>query len=192
MLLTTPKATFIKASRRHLPAHPVALITWFLPYARHFLQLPDLGYNIFQRALVGPLGARFLRRARADDRRVFAWTVNEERWMEWCIRRNMPDPAGEQTQGAKLIDGVITDDPKLFLEVCERWEDEQEGRRVKEQSGVVGGLKGGLRVVMQLLFFHIFAPLFFLHRRFVAGKLDLLTGDDNPEEIAEGGKVKPS
>lgn len=174
------------------------LITWFLPYARHFLRLPGLGYNVFQRALVGPLGAHFLRRARADDRLVFAWTVNEERWMEWCLRRNADAATSEQQQqqqqGVKLIDGVITDDPKLFLEVCARWEDEQDGKVVRRasSSGVVGGLRGGLRVVMQLLVFHVIAPLFYFHRRFIAGKLDLLTGDDSIERVVDEAKVKAS
>ncbi len=40
------------------------------------------------------------------------WTVNEEQWMEWSIRKG--------------VDGVITDDPKLFLEVCQRWEEKSE------------------------------------------------------------------
>jgi phosphatidylglycerol phospholipase C len=172
------------------------LITWFLPYARHFLRLPSLGYNVFQRALVGPLGAHFLRRARADDRLVFAWTVNEERWMEWCLRRNVDEVSDQQRQqqGEKLIDGVITDDPKLFLEVCARWEDEQDGKvvRAARSSGVVGGLRGGLRVVMQLLVFQVIAPLFYFHRRFIAGKLDLLTGDDSIERVVDEAKVKAS
>jgi hypothetical protein len=34
--------------------------------------------------------------------------------MEWCIRKG--------------VDGVITDDPRLFREVCERWERGQERR----------------------------------------------------------------
>lgn len=33
------------------------------------------------------------------------WTVNERVWMKWSIR--------------KEVDGVITDDPKLFLEICD-------------------------------------------------------------------------
>ena len=36
------------------------------------------------------------------------WTVNEEPLMKWSISRQ--------------ADGVITDDPKRFLEVCDEWE----------------------------------------------------------------------
>lgn len=39
---------------------------------------------------------------------MFAWTVNEEDMMKWCIKNGM--------------DGVLTDDPTKFLEVCEDWE----------------------------------------------------------------------
>lgn len=61
---------------------------------------------------MGPLGQRFLHQAQAADRPVHAWTVNEIEMMRWCIDKG--------------LDGVITDDPKSFLEVCHDW---QEGRR---------------------------------------------------------------
>jgi phosphatidylglycerol phospholipase C len=82
-------------------------------YARQFLKIPNVSFNMFQKVLVGPLGAKLLRDARADDRAVFVWTVNEEEWMEWSIR--------------KAVDGVITDDPALFLDVCKRYEDGLDG-----------------------------------------------------------------
>jgi len=63
---------------------------------------------------VGPCGRLFRdavggKRAGGGDRRnLFVWTVNEEEWMEWSIRKG--------------VDGVVTDDPKKFLDVCRRWE----------------------------------------------------------------------
>lgn len=39
---------------------------------------------------------------------MYAWTVDDDEMMKWCI--------------SKSIDGVITDDPKRFLEVCDEWE----------------------------------------------------------------------
>jgi phosphatidylglycerol phospholipase C len=57
-------------------------------------------FSLFQPALVGPLGARFRRLARARGRRVFAWTVNDEAWMGWCVRKG--------------VDGVITDEVGRF------------------------------------------------------------------------------
>lgn len=53
-------------------------------------------------------GRRFIRDAKDEGRPVFAWTVNDEDMMRWCINNG--------------LDGVITDDPKKFLEVCEEWE----------------------------------------------------------------------
>lgn len=56
---------------------------------------------------MGWLGARFLRKAKKYDREVIGWTVNDEKRMRWCIR--------------KQLDGVITDDPKMFLDVCKNY-----------------------------------------------------------------------
>ena len=53
-------------------------------------------------------GARFIRDARAKGRPMYVWTVNEQAMMRWCIKHE--------------FDGVITDDPKRFLEVCDEWE----------------------------------------------------------------------
>lgn len=57
---------------------------------------------------MGPIGNKFLRDAKAARRPIFAWTVNEEAMMRWCIKHE--------------LDGVITDDPKRYLEVCDDWE----------------------------------------------------------------------
>ncbi|TKW56054.1 Phosphatidylglycerol phospholipase C [Colletotrichum tanaceti] len=101
---------YITHVRNILPAYPVALISWSPFYARGFLSRdePNLSFNMFQKSLVGPAGKLFIRDVRKAGRRLFVWTVNDEEWMEWSIR------AG--------ADGVITDDPELFLEVCRRWE----------------------------------------------------------------------
>jgi hypothetical protein len=70
---------------------------------------------MFQKVLVGPCGTRFIAAARRAGRNIFVWTVNEEEWMEWSIR--------------KELDGVISDDPKLYLEVCDRWRDDKDGQQ---------------------------------------------------------------
>lgn len=54
-----------------------------------------------------PWGRLFIRKAQCDGRPVYAWTVNEESKMRWDIREG--------------LDGVVTDDPKLFLEVRNSW-----------------------------------------------------------------------
>lgn len=60
---------------------------------------------MLQKAMVGPWGDQFLADCKAQNRPVFLWTVNEEQWMKWCI--------------SKGVDGVITDDPKKYLEVSD-------------------------------------------------------------------------
>jgi len=79
----------------------------FLPHAFKYLKLPDVDFNMLQPTLIGPCGKLFMHKARKLKRKLYVWTVNEEHWMEWSIR--------------KKVDGVITDDPKLFLEVCDRY-----------------------------------------------------------------------
>jgi len=65
---------------------------------------------MFQMLLVGPRGNALLRevKRKKSDRSVLLWTVNEESWMKWSIR--------------KEVDGVITDDPKKYLEVCKSYD----------------------------------------------------------------------
>jgi len=63
---------------------------------------------MLQATLVGPIGASFIAEAKKYDRQVFSWTVNEEVRMRWCIN--------------KELDGVITDNPEKFLEVCEDYQ----------------------------------------------------------------------
>jgi phosphatidylglycerol phospholipase C len=60
---------------------------------------------MFQMLIVGPRGSALLRemKEKSADRSILLWTVNEESWMKWSIRQG--------------VDGVITDDPKKYLEV---------------------------------------------------------------------------
>ncbi|KAF9882193.1 glycerophosphoryl diester phosphodiesterase [Colletotrichum karsti] len=99
---------YINHCATYVPSYPVALISWSPLYARKFLAQPSISFNMFQKSLVGPLGRAFIKKVRSEGRRLFVWTVNDEEWMEWSIR------AG--------VDGVITDEPEAFLEVCRRWE----------------------------------------------------------------------
>lgn len=78
------------------------------------MRIPNVAINMRQESLFGLGGPAFRERCQAEGRPLYAWTVNKKSWMEWCI-------------GAK-VDCVITDDPKLYLEVCER-------RNKEEQAG---------------------------------------------------------
>ena len=77
--------------------------------ARRFLSVSNISFNILQKSLMGPFGAKFLRDAKELKRLLYVWTVNEEDMMKWSIRKG--------------VDGVITDDPKKFLDVCDRWDE---------------------------------------------------------------------
>jgi hypothetical protein len=91
-----------------LPTFPVVLITFNVCYARKFLKVPGISFNIAQKILMGPLGYRFLDRARAANKLVFVWTVNDPKLMRWWIRKG--------------VDGVITDDPEEFKRIRDSWD----------------------------------------------------------------------
>lgn len=104
------------------------------------------------------------------DRPLYAWTVNHPRWMTWCIRQNVV-LRGEGSPGSAkaIIDGVVTDDPSLYLDVCRRYEDELHGEARRRASwGEAVGL------LVDLVKRHVAAKLFFWYRRHVEGKLDHL------------------
>ncbi|KAH9892409.1 PLC-like phosphodiesterase [Xylariomycetidae sp. FL2044] len=80
--------------------------------------------SMYRYALTLPLvGRRFRRDMRRRGVPVHAWTVNDEDCMEWCVREGLA--------------GVITDDPKKFLEVCA-------GRAGRVDGGGGGRGKEGL------------------------------------------------
>lgn len=84
------------------------------------------------------------------------------------------DEGGDDIQsGLKLIDGVITDDPKLFLEVCEKWEDELDGKRAPHNDRL--GLVQSMRSFVQQAMLRCFATGLYFHRRYVQRKFDLLS-----------------
>lgn len=97
-------AKYLPLCLKYLPGFPVVHIGFSTIYARHFFKIDNVGFNILFPMLVAPGGRKFIRDAKDKyHRQVVAWTVNEEDKMKWCIRKG--------------LDGVITDDPKLFNEV---------------------------------------------------------------------------
>lgn len=104
-------ARYLPMQTRYLPRYAVTLICIDLSYARQFLQVPRISFNVNQMVLMGPLGRGFLEEARAARRRVYVWTVNSPNLMRWSIRHG--------------VDGVITDEPGRFRSIGEEWEKEQ-------------------------------------------------------------------
>ncbi|KAK4449171.1 glycerophosphoryl diester phosphodiesterase [Podospora aff. communis PSN243] len=146
---------YLTLCRTLLPSFPIALIGFSPIYASKFLSQPDVNFNMLQKTLVGPIGSRFIKAVRKSGRSLFLWTVNDEEWMEWSIR--------------KEADGVITDDPKLFLEVCER-DSGEEGAEGKVLSRRGKGRRA-LRVVKLYLGAFCLQVVAFVLMAFFAGRL---------------------
>lgn len=79
-----------------------------------------MNFNMFVYSLVGAYGTKFLRAARDAGRSVFVWTVNDDDWMRWSIRKG--------------VDGVITDNPERFLEICEEWPDDEDEKAAERRQ----------------------------------------------------------
>lgn len=94
-----------------------------IPYARQFLKVPNVSFNLHHKIMAGPGGSRFLRDAKAAKRSILLWTVNEVSWMKWSI--------------GKEVDGVITDDPKTYLEVSKNFTGEKTQVPWKEWGSVI-------------------------------------------------------
>jgi phosphatidylglycerol phospholipase C len=97
-------AKYLPLAIEHLTGYPVMHIGFSVPYARHFLMVPNVGFNMLLPMLIAPGGRKFIRDVKNVNRQILAWTVNDVDRMQWCIRRK--------------LDGVITDDPKKYLEIC--------------------------------------------------------------------------
>ncbi|KAL6906891.1 PLC-like phosphodiesterase [Trichoderma evansii] len=204
LILGCWNATFMKAALEFLPGYPLAHISSSLFYSRHFFPIPNLAFNMFQGLLVGPFGRWFLRDAKRAGRPVFAWTVNSEKWMEWCIRKNIASSGGLLSASSStsslsslsddskssapsptvFIDGVITDNPQLFLQVCSRVEDDLDGitntntstavSRKRSQNlsvAMLSSLKSQLGTTCGVLLANALATSFFWLRR-LQGRMD--------------------
>jgi tubulin gamma len=153
-------AKYLPLCSHHLPGFPVSHIGFSILYASHFFSVPNVSFNMFQAVLMTPWGRAFIRKAQCDKRPVYAWTVNKEPYMRWDIRRG--------------LDGVITDDPKLFLEVRRGWHE---------------GVKEGLGLVMWLdvLRINIFTLIFGILFRFRFGFGDTRPLVRSQVVLGEGG-----
>ncbi|KAI8963770.1 PLC-like phosphodiesterase [Daldinia sp. FL1419] len=107
-------AEYIKLCKEFLPKFQVAHVGFSKTYARALAKHePRLSISLLFNSLAFPVsGARFIRDAKEAGHPLYSWTVNDEDRMEWCVRSGLA--------------GVVTDDPKLFLEVS---------RRVVEERG---------------------------------------------------------
>ncbi|KAI0874764.1 PLC-like phosphodiesterase [Hypoxylon argillaceum] len=103
--------TLIKACLRNLPSFPVALIAFSPDYASAMLAVPNLNFNLFDYSFATARGSKFKEKARENSRLTFSWSDNKDQWMALSIRDG--------------VDGVITDNPKRFMDLCEKWTSEE-------------------------------------------------------------------
>jgi len=104
-------SSYLPLCAKYLPGYPTAHIGFSISYARQFLKVPGVAFNMLQKIMVGPFGSKFFNEIKAAERSIFLWTVNDEASMKWAIM--------------KEVDGVITDDPKKYLEVSEAYSGER-------------------------------------------------------------------
>lgn len=102
---------YIPLCQYYLPGFPISHIGFSTCYARQFLKVENCSFNMLQKVLLGPIGAKFMRDVRKAGRQLFVWTVNDENLMKWSIQRR--------------VDGVITDDPKKFKDICDSYGDHE-------------------------------------------------------------------
>ncbi|KAK8089230.1 hypothetical protein PG997_004191 [Apiospora hydei] len=113
-------AKYARLCQEILPGFPLAHIGWSLSYARELLAVPKTNFNMFMYSMVGPSGTKFMRAAREAGRSVFVWTVNDDDWMRWSIRKG--------------VDGVITDNPERFLQICKEWPDDEDAEAARRRQ----------------------------------------------------------
>ncbi|KAI9835077.1 MAG: hypothetical protein M1819_002629 [Sarea resinae] len=127
-------AQYVALCNEYLPGFPIAYIGVSIKYANRLLPIPNVSFSILQHALMTPSGRKFTRKVQAMQRPILSWTVNSDYAMKWCIRQK--------------LDGVITDNPKRFLEICDHYDESSDKQRL-----TLKGLIGILRIM-------IFATLF--------------------------------
>ncbi|KAF2102675.1 tubulin-domain-containing protein [Rhizodiscina lignyota] len=82
---------FLPLCDEYLPEFPVSHIGFSTSYAPFFLPVPNVAFNMLQVILMGPFGGSFIRKAKTLNREIFAWTVNDEKKMRWCIRKELDE-----------------------------------------------------------------------------------------------------
>ncbi|KAF5597227.1 glycerophosphoryl diester phosphodiesterase [Fusarium subglutinans] len=169
------QASFLQAARSQLPTYPLAHISISLLYSHHFLRVPNLGFNLNHKTLIGPSGRLFLRELRKTDKLLMTWTVNEPRHMEWCIRQNLCHPRrrNEKTERPALIDGVITDNPRLYLEICEKFENEMDGKLARPKLALTERIRKKAEMVAVVILTETLMMAYHVLRR-MQGKFDFL------------------
>ena len=89
---------------KHLPGFPVTNVGFSPTYSRNFLTMPNTSFVMLYPTLVSPSGRKFIRTVKTQQRQIYAWTVNDEKGLDWCVKKG--------------VDGIITDEVERFFAVC--------------------------------------------------------------------------
>ncbi|KAK4501501.1 hypothetical protein PRZ48_007310 [Zasmidium cellare] len=109
IVITVLPPSYLTLVAENLPGFPVAHVGFSRSHIQDLLPIPGLSFNIAFPLLVLPGGSRFLTQMqKKHDKPVYAWVVDEEHTMKWCIWHG--------------LDGVLTDDPEKFLDVCKNFD----------------------------------------------------------------------
>ncbi|KAK7744626.1 hypothetical protein SLS53_003512 [Cytospora paraplurivora] len=122
-------AKHLRLCHEVLPDFALAHTGLSITLAKEYLKIPNVAINIRQESLFALGGAQFLKHCQGEGRPVYAWTVNKESRMQWCIE--------------KQTDCVITDDPRLYLDICRR--------QKKKQAGVDNRIQAVAQTARQLV-----------------------------------------
>lgn len=134
-------AKYLPLCSQYLPGFPVSHIGFSTLITSYFFTVSGISLSLHQGALMAPWGRLFVRQTQREHRAVHAWTVTEASRMRWDIRQG--------------LDGVITDDPKLFLEVRDGW---HEGTPDRLSLGAwLDVVRCNLFVLLYSLLFHFMA-----------------------------------
>ncbi|KAK8067215.1 hypothetical protein PG997_013962, partial [Apiospora hydei] len=107
ILLGAWDAEWVSGCLRYLPGFPVTLNAFSPPYATAMMPVHHLSFNLYYYSFATNRGSAFIKLAKEQDRLIFSWSDNTDDWMVKSLENE--------------VDGVITDDPKRFLELCEQW-----------------------------------------------------------------------
>ena len=110
------KLQYVPLSGMYLPDFPITHIGVSIPFARKFLAYPNCAFNMLLPMLIGPMGTKFMRQLRILQRPITVWTVNDKALMAWAIKHD--------------LDGVISDDPKTYLDLCKHWDEARKKRNL--------------------------------------------------------------
>ncbi|KAI8633969.1 PLC-like phosphodiesterase [Xylariaceae sp. FL1651] len=143
--------TYIKLSMKYLPDYHITHLGFSTTYARCLTDIPNISFSMLHYTLASPLGGLFLRDMKRLGIPVHVWTLNEESWMEWAIR--------------KELSGVITDEVVLFHEVCDRMGDGQGEHATTSKKRKRTGLKSWflyrtVRFWGEMVLFHFLLAVF--------------------------------